>query len=59
MPTVEDHLKEIVGGVVAQLMIQTALLRAEIDATREKVKQLEGNGMPADGRPPAGVDVGR
>jgi len=34
MPTQEEHLRQELGSVVAQLLIQNAMLKAEIDRLR-------------------------
>jgi hypothetical protein len=41
MPTGQEHLQEIVGGLVSQLLVQLAMARAELDAARERVRMLE------------------
>jgi hypothetical protein len=41
MASRDEHHRDIVGTLLAQLIDQVALLRAELDATRERVRILE------------------
>jgi hypothetical protein len=54
MPTAEEHMHTIVGGTVAQLMVQLALTRAELDAARERVRGLESERAVRDRAPSVG-----
>jgi len=47
MPTVDEHVQQILG----HLLMQNAILRAELDAARERIRTLEAqnarDGVPA------------
>lgn len=51
MPTVDEHVQAILG----QLLMQNAILRAELDTARERLRTLEGERLAAPVRDGAGA----
>lgn len=44
--TADDYLREAMGGLIAQLLVQTAVLRAEVDQLHAELARLREKSTP-------------